>query len=289
MRSKLIIISSSDMFLSHKEDIITSLNKEMKEKILEDVTVIRLQSDFTNIDTLGEKLAQTEEFNKLVFVIDDFISVQRGLFEKISSSANKTFVAYKYDNVSKYDQSKDKLVFLSQSFEQRVYDKSSALYSKGHSEESISEYLSEHKLSFKEFISRFIDDNIKKPSNRLSEDLKMAISERDKCGIPRKAIARELNINYKTVQRSCEKYGNPNKNMDKVDDKDVLELVTNDFVIDNKSRLICPRCNLATNSIKDGWSVNTYYCKRCLEEYVIMTDINTKETTCNRVKWENIN
>ena len=219
-------------------------------------------------------------------MIDKDLSVSDDILKLISENTGKPYIAYKYDYGSKYNNLKQKLYLISENSKEDIYEKVFSMYSSGFSKESISAHLEGTGLSFDDFMITVISKNTKGNSSRLSEELKKVISNRDKSGVARKTIAKELGINYKTVQRSCEKYGNPNKNMDRVDDEDVLEFVTDEFNFVGDS-LICPKCKNKTNKIDNGWSLNNRYCKNCLEEYVILDKGDKKG--CYRVKWENIN
>lgn len=216
-----------------------------------------------------------DETTSYVAVIDSTLKVSDEVKEVIAILLGKPVIYYEYDATKKEFVNSPKKVFSGDSYEELFN-----MYAEGTEESLLNDYLSEYDMTFKDLIMYIVEENIDQESKRLSNTLKVAIANRDRNGISRKIIARELGINYKTVQRACEKYGNPSKNMDKTSERDLYEDVSDTYTLE-KGILICPRCNKKTNLVDSA--TNSHYCKHCLQEYVI------SDTGIKRVKWENIN
>ena len=280
---KLIIISFDDTMMSHKKDIKKSLEVEKKHGVINNISYMNnLGLDIVEI------IKESKDFDELIIVFESGIKVDKDVFKFIKKNVEKPLWFYKYDSSSKFDNLVEKLQLVSKDKDNNIEDELLKLYSDGYSDEYIEELFSELSMTFDDLVNIIVAKHIKGNSNRLSDDLKMAVSNRDKNGISRKSIAKELDVTYKTIQRACEKYGNPNKNMERVDEENVSEFLTENYQIDNKTKiLICPKCNRKTSKIDTGWSTETYYCRHCLEEYSIRFKNGKKQLY--RVKWENIN
>lgn len=113
-------------------------------------------------------------------------------------------------------------------------------------------------LSFKE------DSRVKKT---FSNEFKAMIAERDINGVPRRQIATELEINFNTVKKACEQFGQA-----------IKEKATSDKVhskVDVQDLKACPSCkSKEVNKIESitmiGESnINTtgIYCMECGDEF----------------------
>ena len=280
---QLIIFSVSNNLIGLKNKIFNELISD-GESISNNI----LYFNPSNIDDLMKYNDTTKD---IIFVVEKGVNVNDSIIKKIKTKSAKTLSIIEYDSTTStnnLDEDGSVSKLKDNDITDDIFNSLFSMYSDGYSEEYIGGFMSDLSSTFDDFMSIIVDKHIKSNSNRLSDDLKKAISNRDKVGISRKSIARELNINYKTVQRACEKYGNANKNMDKSNGEESLEFVTSDFKVDDiKKTLVCPKCNNRTNQIDLGWSVQNYYCKQCLEEYFIKPLDGIDSVF--RVKWENIN
>ncbi|MDN6671437.1 MAG: hypothetical protein L0L07_03995, partial [Staphylococcus equorum] len=92
-------------------------------------------------------------------------------------------------------------------------------------------------------------------------------------------IFKELNLNFLTVRRACEKYGSANKYNGRVSYRDIYEVVP--FAIKHVTDgIICPICRGRANSTEG--SPNVFFCVKCLEEYTV------RHRKLYRTRWENI-
>lgn len=277
---QLVIFSMSNNLIGLKNKIFNLLISDGREI---NNNILYLDNSNVSIDIIKETLSNNN-IKKMVLVVEEGVNIHDSIIEEIKTKVGCSLSTYSYDTTSSIGNLKD-----INSNESYAYDELFKMYYDGYSEEHITEFLDLKYCTFDDFMDIVIEKHIKNNSNRLSEELKKAVSNRDKAGIPRKSIANELNVNYKTIQRACEKYGNANKNMDKSDDRSALDFVTSEYDIDNvKKTLICPKCKKPTNNIELGWGSDNYYCKNCLEEYFIMPS-NDNVKSVFRVKWENIN
>ena len=153
-----------------------------------------------------------------------------------------------------------------------------SMYGSGIDIETIHSYLVNYNVDFGSIIN-ILREVKRSSSSRLPENLRMAIANRDICGVTRSNIAKELDVNLKTIRRSCEKYGSPNKNPVNRDDE-ILELLDYNIKMSGDS-LLCPKCNYRANSVVDSDTV--FFCKNCYEEYTVLDD------KIYRTRWENIN
>ena len=158
------------------------------------------------------------------------------------------------------------------------------MYASGYSIENIDKYLADSGHTAKDFIDELILREItvnenKMTGKRLSENLKKLIAQRDSNGISRTEIFKELNLNFVTVRRACEKYGSANKYNGRVSYRDIYEVVpfTIKYVPDG---IICPICRGRANSTE--CSPDIFFCVKCLEEYTI------RHKKLYRTRWENI-
>ena len=158
------------------------------------------------------------------------------------------------------------------------------MYTSGYSIENIDKYLADSGHTAKDFIDELILREItvnenKMTGKRLSENLKKLIAQRDSNGISRTEIFKELNLNFVTVRRACEKYGSANKYNGRVSYRDIYEVVP--FAIKHVSDgIICPICRGRANSTEG--SPDIFFCVKCLEEYTI------RHKKLYRTRWENI-
>lgn len=158
------------------------------------------------------------------------------------------------------------------------------MYASGYSLENIDKYLSDSEYNAQDFINELVLREVtvsetKKTGKRLSEDLKKLIAKRDKSGISRTEILKELNLNFVTVRRACEKYGSANKYNGRVSYRDIYEVVP--FAIKHvEDGITCPICRGKANSTEG--SPNIFFCVKCLEEYTI------RRNKLYRTRWENI-
>lgn len=153
-----------------------------------------------------------------------------------------------------------------------------SMYGSGIDIDTIQNYLISYNVDF-ESIVNILREGKRSSSSRLPENLRIAIANRDICGVTRSNIAKELDVNLKTIRRSCEKYGSPNKNPVNRDDE-ILELLDYNIKMSGDS-LLCPKCNYRANSVVDSDTV--FFCKNCYEEYTVLDD------KIYRTRWENIN
>lgn len=153
-----------------------------------------------------------------------------------------------------------------------------SMYGSGIDIETIHSYLVNYNVDFGSIVN-ILREGKRSSSSRLPENLRMAIANRDICGVTRSNIAKELDVNLKTIRRSCEKYGSPNKNPVNRDDE-ILELLDYNIKMSGDS-LLCPKCNYRANSVVDSDTV--FFCKNCYEEYTVLDD------KIYRTRWENIN
>ena len=84
------------------------------------------------------------------------------------------------------------------------------MYASGYSLENIDKYLLDSGHTAQDFINELILREVtvsetKDTGKRLSEDLKKLIAQRDGNGISRTEILKELNLNFVTVRRACER------------------------------------------------------------------------------------
>ena len=158
------------------------------------------------------------------------------------------------------------------------------MYASGYSLENIDKYLADSGHTAQDFINELILREItvsetKKTGKRLSEDLKKLIAQRDGNGISRTEIFKELNLNFVTVRRACEKYGSANKYNGRVSHRDIYEVVP--FAIKHvPDGITCPICRGRANSTEG--SPDIFFCVKCLEEYTI------RHQKLYRTRWENI-
>lgn len=158
------------------------------------------------------------------------------------------------------------------------------MYASGYSIENIDKYLADSGHTAKDFIDELILREItvnenKMTGKRLSENLKKLIAQRDSNGISRTEIFKELNLNFVTVRRACEKYGSANKYNGRVSYRDIYEVVP--FTIKHvPDGIICPICRGRANSTEG--SPDIFFCVKCLEEYTI------RHKKLYRTRWENI-
>lgn len=280
---QLIIFSVSDNLIGLKNKIFNELISD-GENVSNNIL-------YFNPSNINDLMKYNDITKDIILVVEKGVRVNDSIIKKIKTKNAKTLSIIEYDSTAGTDNlDKDGSVskLKDNDITDDIFNSLFSMYSDGYSEEYIGGFMSDLSSTFDDFMNIIVDKHIKSNSNRLSDDLKKAISNRDKIGISRKSIARELNINYKTVQRACEKYGNANKNMDKSNGEESLEFVTSDFKVDDiKKTLICPKCNNRTNQIDLGWSVQNYYCKQCLEEYFIKPLDGIDSVF--RIKWENIN
>lgn len=158
------------------------------------------------------------------------------------------------------------------------------MYASGYGIENIDKYLSESEYTAQDFIDELILREVtvsatKKTGKRLSEDLKKIIAQRDENGISRTDIFKELNLNFVTVRRACEKYGSSNKYNGRISHRDTYEVVP--FAIKHiEDGITCPICRGRANSTEG--SPDIFFCVKCLEEYTI------RHEKLYRTRWENI-
>ena len=158
------------------------------------------------------------------------------------------------------------------------------MYASGYSLENIDKYLKDSGHTAQDFINELILREVtvsetKKTGKRLSEDLKKLIAQRDGNGISRTEIFKELNLNFVTVRRACEKYGSANKYNGRVSYRDIYEVVP--FAIKHvPDGITCPICRGRANSTEG--SPDIFFCVKCLEEYTI------RHGKLYRTRWENI-
>ena len=158
------------------------------------------------------------------------------------------------------------------------------MYASGYSLENIDKYLADSGHTAQDFINELILREVtvsetKKTGKRLSEDLKKLIAQRDGSGISRTEIFKELNLNFVTVRRACEKYGSANKYNGRISHRDIYEVVP--FAIKHvPDGITCPICRGRANSTEG--SPDIFFCVKCLEEYTI------RHGKLYRTRWENI-
>lgn len=270
-------------------DNLIGLRSSIYKEISENIDNVSNNILYFNSRTIEELTKNNDTKKDIILVIEKGVKVSEPVIKKIKDNNSKTLSIFEYDsvggikNLSDIEDSVSK--FKDNDIDEDIFNKLFSMYSDGYSQEYIGEFMSDLSSTFDDLMGIIVDKHIKSNSNRLSDDLKKAISNRDKVGISRKSIARELNINYKTVQRACEKYGNANKNMDKSNEEDSKEFVTKDFDFDKANgSLICPKCKHRTNQLDSGLA---HYCKNCFEEYIITSVDNVPSVF--RIKWENIN
>lgn len=172
------------------------------------------------------------------------------------------------------------------SFDELEFNYLKTMYASGYGMENIDKYLksSDSQYTAKDFIDELILREVtvsetKKNGKRLSEGLKKLIAQRDENGITRTEIFKELNLNFVTVRRACEKYGSANKYSGRVSYRDIYEVVP--FAIQYvEDGIKCPICRGRANSTEG--SPDIFYCVKCLEEYTV------RHGKLYRTRWENI-
>lgn len=168
------------------------------------------------------------------------------------------------------------------------------MYRDGFSMSEIDELLIPIGFTAKDFTAKLIENETLKSSTgkskkkkqngkRLTEDLKMIISERDSSGVSRSTIIEELGINFVTVRRACEKYGSAKKYAERTNDLDLYEKV--DAPIKKVDGGIqCHICKKRANAVDDAF--NVYYCPNCFEEYTVR--FKKGNEVLYRTRWENV-
>lgn len=160
-----------------------------------------------------------------------------------------------------------------------------AMYSNGYSLKAFERYLIPYNMKAKDFFDRIKqkEENGGDGRKRLSETLKKIIASRDKHGIRRTIIAKELNLNFITVRRACEKYGKANKHSERTNDLDLYEKLDKPIHrVDGG--IACVKCGKRANSVDE--SPNVFYCGECFEEYTIR--FRYGENILYRTRWENV-
>lgn len=177
---------------------------------------------------------------------------------------------------------------------EKEYDTAIQMYRDGLSMQDIDSLLVPIGFTFDDFTKRLIKDGTlksatgkskKKKQNgkRLTEDLKMIISERDSSGVSRSTIIEELGINFVTVRRACEKYGSAKKYSERTNDLDLYEKV--DAPVKKVDGGIqCHICKKRANAVDDAF--NVYYCPNCFEEYTVR--FKKGNEVLYRTRWENV-
>lgn len=177
---------------------------------------------------------------------------------------------------------------------EKEYNTAIQMYRDGFSMQDIDALLIPVGFKFNDFTKKLIKDGTlksatnkskKKKQNgkRLTEDLKMIISERDSSGVSRSTIIEELGINFVTVRRACEKYGSAKKYSERTNDLDLYEKV--DAPVKKVDGGIqCHICKKRANSVDDAF--NVYYCPNCFEEYTVR--FKKGNEILYRTRWENV-
>ena len=112
-------------------------------------------------------------------------------------------------------------------------------------------------------IESLVKDNT--GSSGYSENLHKIIADRDRNGIRRTHIAKELGISNRTIKKCCEKYGIPNKS--KSDSSLLYEMITYDTNIDGQ----CLDCGENLNDLTStSGDIGEFYCMSCGNEYKVV-------------------
>lgn len=120
----------------------------------------------------------------------------------------------------------------------------------------------------KNILITYKEDNRNKRT--FTDDFKKTIAERDINGVPRSAIASELDINVNTVKKACEKFGQSLK--DRATSANEFTRIDGSFNLGE-----CPSCSSKkVNEVDD----DTIYCKDCGNEHII------KDSHVLKVNWE---
>lgn len=170
-------------------------------------------------------------------------------------------------------------------FTESDYEYLTTIYANGYSLKAIQHYLEPFNMKTKDFFDRLKANEEGGGDNRkrLSENLKRLIASRDEHGVRRTIIAKELNLNFITVRRACEKYGKANKHSERTNDLDLYEKL--DKPINRvDGGITCVKCGKRANSVEE--SPNVFYCGNCFEEYTIR--FRYGENILFRTRWENV-
>jgi len=90
-----------------------------------------------------------------------------------------------------------------------------------------------------------------------TDEFKKMIAQRDINGIPRSAIAKELELNVNTVKKACEKFGQAVK--EKATSDKAFTKIVGEFDLK-----VCPCCGSRKNNLVDE---KTTYCMSCDSEH----------------------
>jgi len=97
-----------------------------------------------------------------------------------------------------------------------------------------------------------------------TKEFRQMVAERDINGVSRRQIASELEINFTTIKRACEEFGQAVK--DKATSDQAYTIVEG-----VKGLEVCPSCQSKSvneiNSIADNVNTTGIYCKNCGDEH----------------------